>query len=154
MEAVILVGVQGSGKSTFYKERFVDTHIRLNFDMLRTRYREAVLLEACIRGKAKFIVDGTNPTPQERERYIQPAKAARFRVIGYLIEAPIEELKARNEQRPEARRIPIAGLLGTKKRLIEPRFEEGFDELYRVSAVGGQFVVERWDQEDRRDEVR
>jgi predicted kinase len=25
-EAVILIGIQGSGKSTFYQERFVDTH--------------------------------------------------------------------------------------------------------------------------------
>jgi predicted kinase len=35
MEAVIFVGIQGSGKSTFYNERFVDTHIRINLDMLK-----------------------------------------------------------------------------------------------------------------------
>ncbi|HWE94100.1 MAG TPA: hypothetical protein VG269_09070 [Tepidisphaeraceae bacterium] len=39
MEAVIFCGVQGSGKSTFFRERFFDTHLRLNLDMLRTRHR-------------------------------------------------------------------------------------------------------------------
>ena len=30
MELVIFMGVQATGKSTFYKQRFMDTHIRLN----------------------------------------------------------------------------------------------------------------------------
>jgi len=37
MEAVIFVGLQAAGKSTFYRERFFDTHVRINLDMLRTR---------------------------------------------------------------------------------------------------------------------
>ena len=37
MEAVIFVGIQGSGKSSYYKERFFRTHFRINLDMLRTR---------------------------------------------------------------------------------------------------------------------
>ena len=43
MEAVILIGIQGSGKSTFYRERFFDTHVRINLDMLKTRQREKLL---------------------------------------------------------------------------------------------------------------
>jgi predicted kinase len=39
MQLVILIGIQGSGKSSFFKERFVDTHIRINLDMLKTRRR-------------------------------------------------------------------------------------------------------------------
>src|SRR5271157_2197296 len=27
MEAVVLIGIQGSGKSSFYKDRFADTHV-------------------------------------------------------------------------------------------------------------------------------
>src|SRR4051812_8782542 len=37
MEAVILIGIQGSGKSTFYRERFFDTHVRVSLDLLKTR---------------------------------------------------------------------------------------------------------------------
>lgn len=51
MEAVILIGVQGAGKSTFFKQRFVDTHIRINGDMLKTKYREKLLVEACLKAK-------------------------------------------------------------------------------------------------------
>lgn len=33
MQAVIFVGLQGAGKTTFYKERFFATHLRLSLDM-------------------------------------------------------------------------------------------------------------------------
>ena len=36
MEAVLFVGLQASGKSTFYRERFFRTHVRINLDMLKT----------------------------------------------------------------------------------------------------------------------
>jgi predicted kinase len=39
VEAVILIGIQGSGKSTFFKEKFADTRVRINLDMLRTKNR-------------------------------------------------------------------------------------------------------------------
>jgi hypothetical protein len=29
MEAVLFVGIQGAGKSTFYLQRFFDTHVRI-----------------------------------------------------------------------------------------------------------------------------
>jgi tRNA uridine 5-carbamoylmethylation protein Kti12 len=37
---VLFSGIPGSGKSTFYKEIFYDTHVRVNLDMLKTRNRE------------------------------------------------------------------------------------------------------------------
>ncbi len=34
MEMVLFSGIQAAGKSTFFKERFVDTHLRINlFDV-------------------------------------------------------------------------------------------------------------------------
>ena len=41
MEAVILCGLQGSGKTTLYRDRFIETHVRVSMDLLRTRAREA-----------------------------------------------------------------------------------------------------------------
>ena len=70
MEAIIFVGIQASGKSTFYRERFFDTHLRINLDMLKTRYREQLILRACIEAKQPFVVDNTNPSVEERARYI------------------------------------------------------------------------------------
>jgi predicted kinase len=76
MEAVIFVGIQASGKSTFYLQRFFETHVRINLDMLRTRHREQVLIEACVAGKQSFVIDNTNATREQRARYIAPARAA------------------------------------------------------------------------------
>ena len=74
MEAIIFVGLQASGKSTFYLREFYKTHIRLNMDMLKTRYREDILLNACIEGKQKVVIDNTNPSIEERCKYIKAFK--------------------------------------------------------------------------------
>ena len=44
MEAVILVGIQAAGKSTFYRERFFGSYVQISLDLLRTRHRERSLL--------------------------------------------------------------------------------------------------------------
>ena len=61
MELIIFIGCQASGKSTFFKRYFSDTHIRLNLDMLKTRHRERILFQACLAAKQKCVVDNTNP---------------------------------------------------------------------------------------------
>lgn len=33
MEAVLFIGMQASGKSTFYRERFFSSHVRINLDI-------------------------------------------------------------------------------------------------------------------------
>lgn len=150
VEAVILMGVQASGKSTFCRERFFDTHVRINLDMLKTRRREHRLLQACLETRQPFVVDNTNPTREDRRRYIEAARAARFRVIGYYLQSRSADCLARNEQRPEPQRIPVAGLLGTFSRLELPSIDEGFDELYYVKiAANSRFVVEEWGDEVR-----
>jgi predicted kinase len=82
VEAVVFVGIQASGKSSFYRARFFDTHLRINLDMLKTRHREQLLLHACIEAKQPFVVDNTNPTVEERARYIELASSGGFRVVG------------------------------------------------------------------------
>ena len=137
MEAVIFCGIQGSGKTAFYRERFFDTHVRISLDMVRTRHRERVLLEACLEAGQPFVVDNTNSTVEERRRYLQPARAAGFRTVGYHFHARPREAIARNERRPGRQRIPVAGVLGTYKRLEPPRSSEGFDALFGVRIAPG-----------------
>jgi hypothetical protein len=66
VEAVVFCGIQASGKSTFYRERFFPTHVRISLDLLRTRHREATFLRACLETRQRFVVDNTNPTRAER----------------------------------------------------------------------------------------
>ena len=132
MEAIIFVGVQGSGKTTLYLERFFATHLRLSLDLLRTRRREALLLAACIEAKQPFVIDNTNPTAEERARYLAPARAAGFRFVGYHFDLPVAVCIKRNGNREGKQRIPVPDIYGTRKRLTPPTLAEGFHALYTV----------------------
>jgi predicted kinase len=135
MEAVVFCGVQGSGKTTLYRERFLETHVRVSLDLLRTRRREEAFLRCCLHTGQRYVVDNTNPTPGERRRYVEPARAAGFRVIAYLVEVDPAEALARNAQRSTGKRVPVAGVVGTGRRLLRPTLEEGFDELWHATAA-------------------
>jgi predicted kinase len=143
MEAIVLCGVQGSGKTTFYRDRFLETHARVSMDLLRTRAREEAFLNLCLQTQQRFVVDNTNPTAADRRRYVEPAGAAGFKVIGYLVEVDAAEALARNDEREGERRVPVRGVIGTARRLIRPTPEEGFDELWHATAApGGGWRVE------------
>jgi len=110
MEAVIFIGIQATGKSTFYKEKFFKTHIRINLDMLRTRNRKDIFIDACIKAKQPFVVDNTNPTIEDRKKYIDKAKNANFKVVGYYFQSNIAEAIKKNETREGKEHIPLAGI--------------------------------------------
>ena len=148
MEAVIFIGLQAAGKSTFYLRRFFRTHVRINMDMLRTKHRERLLLDACLAGKQAFVIDKVNAAATDRATYIHLAKAAGFHVVGYYFQSKLDDCLARNAARPEAEQVPDMAILGTYKRLQLPSPAEGFDRLYYVWTTTGDFVVEEW-----RDEV-
>jgi predicted kinase len=141
MEMILFIGMQASGKSTFYKERFFDSHVRISMDLLRTRNRESIFVQTCLSTQQRFVVDNTNPTRAERARYIEEARKAKFRVIGYFFEPDSKASYERNEARSKKQKIPPAGLFGTLKRLERPTIDEGFDELYRVHAREGRFEI-------------
>ncbi len=148
MELVIFMGMQASGKSTYYARRFADTHIRINLDMLKTRRREAVLFEACLSVKQPMVIDNTNPTPADRARYIPLAKAKGFSIVGYYFQSHLDDCKQRNESRSSQQAVPFIALLGTYNRLTQPTLAEGFDRLYYVKIdENSQLVVEEWTHE-------
>jgi predicted kinase len=145
MQAIVFCGIQASGKSTFYCQRFLNSHVRISLDLLRTRHREALLLKFCLDTQARFVVDNTNPTAAERQRYIGPAKTAGYTISGYYFNSAAAAAIIRNQQRPIAEQVPERGIRGTRARLELPSYAEGFDELYFVRiSDDGQFVVEPW----------
>ena len=149
MEAVILIGLQGAGKSTFYRQRFAPSHVHVSLDVLKTRHRERTLLAECIAQRRPLVVDNTNPARADRAAYITLAKQAGYRALGYYFQSCVEHCQRRNLQRPTGQQIPLAGLLGTAGRLELPAYDEGFDELHYVRITSeGAFAVQEW-----RDEV-
>jgi predicted kinase len=145
MEAVILIGIQASGKSSFYQEYYSNTHMRINLDMLKTRHRENIFLNACIQAKQPFVIDNTNVLARERSKYIQLAKSAGFLVIGCFFDVALNDALRRNQQRSAPTLVPVAGVRGKYRNLERPRFEEGFDRLFTVTmGENPRFIVQEW----------
>ncbi|MBV9937701.1 MAG: AAA family ATPase [Acidobacteriaceae bacterium] len=142
MEAVIFIGVQGSGKSTFYREQFFDRYVRISLDLLRTRHRQQRFLEVCLATQQRFVIDNTNSKVTERAPYIAASKAARFRVTGYFFQTLLGDALRRNAQRTGKQFVPVRGIISTFKRLQKPTLDEGFDQLHAVTINSeNRFVV-------------
>jgi predicted kinase len=145
MEAVLFIGIQATGKSTFYLEKFYRTHVRINLDMLRTRRREDLLVRACLEGKTRFVVDKMNLTRADRAAYIGQAKGAGFKISGYFFQSELAPALLHNARRDSPERVPEPGLRSASSALELPSLIEGFDQLFFVRMNGqGRFTVEDW----------
>jgi predicted kinase len=134
-ECVILVGLPGAGKSTFYRQRF-PSHEHISKDTLpssgsKQARQDAALRRALGEGRS-VVVDNTNVSPAERAAIIAIAREFDARVVGYYIEATTREAVARNELRTGRARVPKVAIFTCAKRLVPPLMSEGFDELQTV----------------------
>jgi predicted kinase len=143
MQAIIFTGIQGSGKTTFYAERFLKTHIRISLDMLKTRNKERQFVQFCLARGQKFVIDNTNPTPSERSKYIEAAKEARFEVVGYFFNTTVAEAIERNYKRKGREHVSIIGIRATYKKMQLPTPDEGYDASYEVIIQDGNFGVKK-----------
>ncbi len=124
--------MQAAGKTTFYVERFLHTHVRISQDLLRTRHRIECFLAVCLETQQPFVVDRVNATVAERRAFVEPARAAGFRVVAYWFDVPVALAVARNAARSGRAVVPEKAVRGTAKRLVPPGREEGFDDVVRV----------------------
>lgn len=152
-EAVLLIGIQGAGKSSYYARQFASTHLRLNRDMLRTHHRLEVLFHAALAVQQSLVLDNTNPTKQARARWIASARAAGFRVTAHWLDVPLADALDRNALREGKARVPDAAILGFAAKLEPPELAEGFAAIHRVRLIDHVYVVDRLDgsQDDRQD---
>ena len=145
MEAIIFIGIQATGKSTFYKSRFLHTHVHINLDKLRTRHREAIFMSACFSTQMAFAVDNTNPGVEDRKRYIKPALKSGYKVIGYYFQSRLSDSSNRNAEREVS--VPEIALRSTYSKLELPSYSEGYDELWYVQIDESDFTVKAWQDE-------
>ncbi|MBQ6493389.1 MAG: ATP-binding protein [Erysipelotrichaceae bacterium] len=144
--AVLLIGLQGSGKSTFYNKHF-QNYIHISLDELHTRNKEMNLILECLEEGKSFVVDNTNPAKSDRQRYIPVAKENGYKVTGYYFAARIADCIRRNSLREGKSRVPDKAILATYNRLEIPSYDEGFDELYYVILENDEFKIEEWKDE-------
>ena len=145
MELVIFVGLQASGKSTFFHERFAATHEHVSKDLFRNNRnpneRQAQLIEDALEVGRSVVVDNTTPTLEDRRALIGLGGEYGARIVGYYFDACVRECLRRNEAREGKERVPDVAIYATAKKLVTPSMEEGFDALLRVRLNDSAFEV-------------
>lgn len=94
----------------------------------------------CLQTGQKFVVDNTNPTIKERQKYIDAAKGFNFRITAYYFDTDVYEAIERNSKRDGKEAISIVGIRATKKKLQPPNPDEGYDEIFTIRIVENTFV--------------
>ena len=145
LKLVIFVGLQASGKSTFYRTYFAATHALVSKDLFRHNKRpgrrQAYLVEAALAAGRSVVVDNTNPTLEDRRPLIELGRAYGASIVGYYFDAEVEACLERNQRREGRARVPDVAIYATAKRLVRPAYAEGFDRLFRVTLAEMQYRI-------------
>jgi predicted kinase len=144
MRAAVFIGIQASGKSSFYhKVMEGEGYVHVSMDLLHNRNKEEALIRECITAGKSFVVDNTNPTRQERERYFRILSGSGCPVDGYFFQSRVRDCVLRNALREAP--VTSRAIAATSNKLELPSLEEGFDKLYFVSMDGeGGFTIDEW----------
>lgn len=151
-EMIIFIGIQASGKTTFYHEQLAQ-YAHISLDILHTRNKERIALEECFALGKSMVIDNTNPTAADREGYISKAKENGYYITGYFFRSCIGDCMERNEKREGKAKVPRTAIAATSNKLEMPCYAEGFDKLYFVHIENGQMIVEDWKEQGDRDEI-
>lgn len=139
----IMIGIQASGKSHFVMAYLAD-YTRINLDTLHTRNKEKLALEEAIKNGENIVIDNTNPTIEDRARYISAVSGHGYKTEGYFMQSRLQECIERNEHRPEKEKVTSYAIAATSNKLELPDYKEGFDNLYFVSFAGGKTEIQEW----------
>jgi predicted kinase len=151
MEVVVFIGLQGAGKSTFFRTYFAGTHVHISKDNFRSannrERRQQKLLRDALEQGLSVVIDNTNPSVTTRLPLLQTAKEFGARIIGYYFDSTLADCLKRNQQREGVARVPDIALFVTNKQIEPPSHAEGFDQLFTVRIVEqGQFAVAERDE--------
>lgn len=132
-ELIIFVGLQASGKSTYYRTHLAATHVHVSKDLMKNvrnrEIRQRQMIGDALAAGRSVAVDNTNPTPALRAPLIEIGRRHGARVAAFYFELPLKMAIARNHAREGKGRVPDVALFVTARKLVAPAPEEGFDEV-------------------------
>ncbi len=147
-DLAVFVGLQASGKTSFYRAHLAATHVHVSKDLMphnrRRQARQRELIAEALAAGRSVAVDNTNPTRVDRVPLIEIARAHGAGVTGYVFLTTVDDAIARNTTRTGRAQVPLVGILSTAKRLETPTADEGYDALFSVELRDGAFLVQPW----------
>ncbi len=150
---MILIGLPGAGKTTFYRARFGSTHVHVSKDLMRSRHhaqqRQLALIDEALAAGRSVVVDNLNATAADRIALVEAGRRRGAAIVGYVLTTSIGECSRRNRGRAGRERVPEVAIRAAAKRFQRPAKAEGFDRLEQVEADAGRFAVSPYDGEPR-----
>jgi predicted kinase len=143
MELIILIGLQASGKSTFFRAKFKKSHTIISNDLLKAKNGEWKLIDSCLETNQNMVIDNTNYSIEKRKAYIDKVKPHHYKIIGYYFEMDFARSIKWNKEREKSKIIPYKGIHMIFKKMEIPTLSEGYDELYCIDYVGKELVIKR-----------
>jgi predicted kinase len=162
VDLVVLSGLQGAGKSTFFGARFAATHAHVSQDRFPNARDKAArrrrLVEEAAREGRSAVVDDTNVSRERRAELVALARALGMRPVLYWFPPDVRGSLARNAGRAGRARVPEVAIFSARKRLVPPDAAEGFAAAFEVTPTpeGGFLVAPRPDlvAQDQRSPTR
>jgi predicted kinase len=153
LELIVFIGLQASGKSSFYQQKFATTHAHVSKDLLRNNRRpisrQNQLIEEALQGGRSVVIDNTNVTPGKRTELIRVGRLYEATIIGYYFDSQVSQCLKRNRERVGKARVPDIAIFTTLKRLVRPSYREGFDRLFSVRlSENGTFEIHDWIEDE------
>jgi predicted kinase len=151
MEIIILMGLQASGKSTFYRTHFAVTHEHVSKDLLlKSKVQiQAEYIERDFQEQRSVVVDNTNATIQDRLSLIDLGRRYEVTIIGYYFQPDISSSRKHNKLRTGKAQVPEKAIFITAHKFTPPSYDEGFDRLYYIR-IAGDSTLEKpeWELEE------
>lgn len=125
-----MVGLQGCGKSTWVAAHLAGTHVVVSKDhwpnARRRQARQTRVVRELLAAGRSVVVDGTNPSLEERAVLVGVAREAGVPARAVWLDLPYETCLERNLAREGRAQVPLVGVLATRRRLVPPTTDEGF----------------------------